>query len=215
VCEIVRSEQEKDASLEIDAISLRALRACTSVAFLLRSVGQEARSPMSQVTRILVPTDFSVASDLATDYAIDMAFRYGASIRLVHVLEDLYLAGYPDGFVDLSGLQKRQEEDAAKALAARITKCEAARLEASSDMFTGRAATVICDEALRSGADMIIMGTHGRTGLAHMFLGSVAERVVRLAPCPVLTVRENARVQAALAADAAARLAPLPILAAR
>ena len=61
---------------------------------------------------------------------------------------------------------------------------------------------------------MIVMGTHGRTGLAHMFLGSVAERVVRSAPCPVLTVRQNARVQAALAADAAARLEPLPILAA-
>lgn len=63
---------------------------------------------MSQVTRILVPTDFSPASDLATDYAIDMAFRYGASIRLVHVLEDIYLAGFPDGYVDLSGLRKQQ-----------------------------------------------------------------------------------------------------------
>ena len=63
---------------------------------------------MSHVTRILVPTDFSPASDLATDYAIDMAFRYGASIRLVHVLEDIYLAGFPDGYVDLSGLRKQQ-----------------------------------------------------------------------------------------------------------
>ena len=170
---------------------------------------------MSQVTRILVPTDFSAASDLATDYAIDMAFRYGASIHFVYVFEDLYLAGFPDGYVDLSGVRKQQEEDAQTRLAVLLGKCAAARLDVSTDILTGHPAAMIVAEASTTGADIIVMGTHGRTGFAHMFLGSVAERVVRTAPCPVLTVRENARVQAALAADAAARLEPLQVAVAR
>jgi universal stress protein A len=169
---------------------------------------------MSQVTRILVPTDFSAASDLAIDSAIDLACRYRASIRLVHVLEDVYLAGFPDNYVDLSGLRQQQEADAKTRLGWLVRKCAAARLETSTALLTGKAAAVIIAEALAARADFIVMGTHGRTGLAHMFLGSVAERVIRSASCPVLTVRQTARVQGAVAADAAAQPEPLPILAA-
>ena len=86
------------------------------VALLLRNAGQEARSPCHKSHAFLFPRISALRRSLATDYAIDMAFRYGASIRLVHVLEDLYLAGFPDGYVDLSGLKKQQEDDAARPL---------------------------------------------------------------------------------------------------
>ena len=169
---------------------------------------------MSQVTRILVPTDFSAASDLAIDYAIDLACRYRASIHLVHVLEDVYMAGFTDGYVDLSGLRHQQDADATTRLGWLVRKCAAARLETSTAMLTGKAAAVIIAEALATRAGFIVMGTHGRTGLAHMLLGSVAERVVRSASCPVLTVRQTTHVQAALAADGGARLEAHPVLAA-
>jgi nucleotide-binding universal stress UspA family protein len=169
---------------------------------------------MSQVTRILVPTDFSAASDLAIDYAIDLACRYRASIHLVHVLEDVYLAGFPDGYVDVSGLRQQQEADATTRLGWLVRKCAAARLETSTAILTGNAPAVIVAEGLAIRADFIVMGTHGRTGLAHMFLGSVAERVIRSASCPVLTVRQKVGVQAVLATDAVAQREPVPILAA-
>jgi nucleotide-binding universal stress UspA family protein len=165
---------------------------------------------MAQVKSILVPSDFSAPSDLATDYAIDMAFRYGASIRLLHVIEEPAI--YPDGYVDLPGLQQHLVNEATNRLAALAAKCETARVDVTSAIVTGRPATVIVEEASARDVDLIVMGTHGRTGLAHLFLGSVAERVVRTASCPVLSVRENARVQATLVADAEARKQPLPVL---
>lgn len=168
---------------------------------------------MSQVKRILVPTDFSETSDVATDYAIDMAFRYGASIRLVHVLEDLnYLAVYPEGYFDLPGPRQRLVDDATEHLQALVKKCEAARVDASSSVLSGHAARTIVDEAAAPDVDLIVMGTHGRSGFAHLLLGSVAEKVVRSAPCPVLTVRRNPRLQSVLAREAAFRREPLPVL---
>jgi nucleotide-binding universal stress UspA family protein len=168
---------------------------------------------MSQIKRILVPTDFSAPSELATEYAIDLAFRYGASIHVVHVLEDLYYhALYPDGYVDLPSLRQRLVDDATRQLAALTQKCEAARIAVSSAVLSGRAPQAIAEEAASRDVDLIVMGTHGRSGVAHLMVGSVAERVVRSAPCPVLTVRENARLKSTLAADAAARSEPLPIV---
>jgi nucleotide-binding universal stress UspA family protein len=71
--------------------------------------------------------------------------------------------------------------------------CAAARVPATSQTVVGRPARLIADVAKSQASDLIVMGTHGRSGFAHMMLGSVAERIVRTASCPVLTVRESAR----------------------
>jgi universal stress protein A len=72
-------------------------------------------------------------------------------------------------------------------------------VSASSHVLTGQAARAIAERAINSGADLIVMGTHGRSGVAHLVLGSVAERVLRIAPCPVLVVRDTRRVADILA----------------
>jgi universal stress protein A len=161
---------------------------------------------MTQVKRILVPADFSPPSDLATDYAIDMAQRYGASIRLIHVIDDTsLLALYPDSYVDLAGLRESLANDARARLAPLMRKCAAAKVEVTGHVLNGRPAHAIVADAAEGEVDLIVMGTHGRSGFAHLFLGSVAERVVRSSPCPVLTVRESSRVQTVRAANAGAQ----------
>lgn len=153
---------------------------------------------MSQIKRMLVPIDFSGTSDLALEYAIEMGLRYGASLHLIHVLEDpMLIGGHPDGFaIDLPDLRTRMAEDAGALLDDAKDKCIRANVPATTEVVFGKPATTIVDLPLERAYDLIVMGTHGRTGFAHLMLGSVAERVVRTAPCPVLTVREPARRRA-------------------
>jgi universal stress protein A len=150
---------------------------------------------MSHTKRMLVPTDFSPASDIALDYAIDLAARDGATIHLLHVLDDGNVATvYPDGFyVEMLGLRARLIDEAMSRLKERVTGCDAASVLATVEVAVGRADRVIVERATSRGTDLIVMGTHGRSGFAHLVIGSVAERVVRTAPCPVLTVRNTAR----------------------
>lgn len=145
------------------------------------------------IKRILVPTDFSPTSDLAMDYAADLARKLGAAIQLLHVVDEpSFAAVYPDGyFVDLPALRVQAMDEAQKRFAALAGRVD---LDVTTDVQFGRPAVVIADQALARGTDLIVMGTHGRGGVAHLLLGSVAERVVRTAPCPVLTVRNTARV---------------------
>ena len=141
------------------------------------------------ITRILVPVDFSPHSDRALRYAETLADRFGAALHLVHVVEVPAMWGaeiYPtDLDVLVSDLAKNAEEHLASCRAS-----VSASAPITTDVQVGRAATTIVQCASKTGADLIAMGTHGRGGLSHLFMGSVAERVVRTAPCPVLTVRE-------------------------
>ena len=164
---------------------------------------------MSPIKRLLVPTDFSPVSDIATEYAIDLAGRFGAAVHLLHVLDDTsYAAAYPDGFyVELPSVRKQLVEEADKKLAALAAGFAARNFTATWQVLSGRPARVIADEAQHRGTDLIVMGTHGRGGFAHLVLGSVAERVLRTAPCPVLAVRDTARVADQMAADAASHQA--------
>ena len=159
---------------------------------------------MSRVKRLLVPTDFSPTSDIAFRYALDMAARNGASIHLLHVIEDgSFAAAYPDGlFVELPGLREQLIRDAQKRLDQTAKDCAAANVVATSQVIVGQPAACINAEANTRGSDLIVMGTHGRTGFAHLMLGSVAERVLRSAQCPVLTVRDSSRVADIIAAEA-------------
>lgn len=142
------------------------------------------------VTRILVPSDFSDASDRALEYARVLAARFGASLHLLHVVDDPFVA---DGLAaeayitETPSVRTAMLDDARARLQHRATGCS------TTEAIFGRAATTIVEYAQQLEIDLIVMGTRGRTGLAHLLLGSVAERVVRKAPCPVLTVRHPQR----------------------
>ncbi|HUE85876.1 MAG TPA: universal stress protein, partial [Vicinamibacterales bacterium] len=154
--------------------------------------------------RMLVPTDFSPASDIAFTYAIDMAAREGSTIHLLHVIDEASFAtAYPDGFyVELPGLRAQLFDEANGRLTEMLARCTAAGVEATTEVAVGRVARVIAQSATNRGTDLIVIGTHGRGGFAHLVLGSVTERVIRMAPCAVLTVRDTSRIANAIAAEA-------------
>ena len=159
---------------------------------------------MSVITRMLVPTDFGATSDLAVHYATELARKVGASIHLLHVIEEpAYTAVYPDRyFVNAAEFRQPMIAEAQRRLAVAVTQC--APIPTTTDIQFGRPAQVIGEQAHTRGTDLIVMGTHGRGVVAHLFVGSVAERVVRTAPCPVLTVRDTNRAADARAGDARA-----------
>ena len=162
---------------------------------------------MSDTKRMLVPIDFSPASDIAFTYAIDVAVRQVGSLHLLHVIDDAsFAAAYPDGFyVELPGLRATLIDDARNRLNEMAAASTAFNITVTTEVAVGRPSRVIVDAAASRGTELIVMGTHGRSGLAHLMLGSVAERVVRTAPCPVLIVRDTSRTADIIAADAIAR----------
>jgi universal stress protein A len=140
-----------------------------------------------------VPTDFSAASDAALDYAITMGHRFGASLHLLHVVDDPFAGAATWGsevyIASVPAMQDTLVDEAAKKLSVLLARAAAKRVPARSEVRLGRPAELIREVAKREVSDLIVMGTHGRTGMAHVLLGSVAEKMVREAPCPVLTVR--------------------------
>jgi len=161
-------------------------------------------------TRILVPTDFSIQSESALAYARELAERFGASIHLLHVLEDPYAtSAYATevyGYLP-PGLKETWQKNAEEKLDTLLPAADRIRLGVTSAVIFGRPAAAIVEYAEEEKADLIVMGTHGRGGVTHLLLGSVAERVVRAAPCPVLTVREAADPAASARAAGAAAAA--------
>jgi universal stress protein A len=164
---------------------------------------------MTAIKRMLVPTDFSPASDIAFAYALDMAGREGSTLHLLHVVDEANFAtAYPDGFyVELPGVRAQLTTEANARLADMAARCAAANVAATTEVAVGRAARVIAQIATARGTDLIVIGTHGRSGFAHLVLGSVTERVVRMAPCAVLTVRDTSRIADAIAAEEVTRRA--------
>jgi len=142
---------------------------------------------MIQLKQILVATDFSEVSTAAIDYGRDLARTFGASLQLLHVMENPFLRPTPGDphaikTATLGHLLDRLSDEDRVALRA------TAALETSDDP-----AGEIVKYAKTHAVDLIVLGTHGRGGVAHLLLGSVAEKVVRTAPCPVLTVRHPGR----------------------
>jgi nucleotide-binding universal stress UspA family protein len=141
--------------------------------------------------RILVPTDFGEPSTKALLYGRALCSAFGATLHVLHVVEDPfvvgaavhgYLAAVPD-------LRERALADGQRRLDEALPEEERRAAGMDSAIRMGHP----CEEILRYAGDkdidLVVMGTHGRSGVAHLLLGSVAERVVRTAPCPVLTVR--------------------------
>jgi nucleotide-binding universal stress UspA family protein len=142
------------------------------------------------IRKILVPTDFSAHSKEAQAWAAELARRYDASLTLVHVYQPISYA-LPEGYVlpsanllaDLEVSLGRALDDAKKQLEA------SSGLRVDTALMQGVPFAEIVRFAREGSYDLIVLSTHGRTGLRHVLLGSVAEKVVRKAPCPVLTVR--------------------------
>jgi nucleotide-binding universal stress UspA family protein len=137
---------------------------------------------------ILMPTDFSPAADHALEYAVLLARQSGASIHLLYVVAfPVEVTAWPEAYwVELGGLRDQLRADAERELAARAAGISG--VEVSTEVKDGSPARTIVDCAVARRCQLIVMGTHGRGGLGHLVLGSVAERVVRTASCPVLTV---------------------------
>jgi nucleotide-binding universal stress UspA family protein len=155
------------------------------------------------VTRILVATDFSAASGAALAFARTLASRFGASLHLLHVLEDPYVTGAfaPEVYAPPpAGLRESWLRSAEGTMAMLVTETDKAAFNITTDVVFGPIALTIVERASQIGADLIVMGTHGRGGVAHLLMGSVAERVVRTAGCPVLTTRGTQENQARAAA---------------
>ena len=137
---------------------------------------------MIVLNNILVATDFGPASDAALTYGRALAKEFGARLHLLHSAENDFLrAAVTDPHVLRAGVARRLDER----LTAEDRERSAHVVVETSDHPAG----AIIEYAKHARIDLIVMGTHGRTGVAHLLGGSVAERVVRAAPCPVLTVR--------------------------
>lgn len=142
--------------------------------------------------RILVPVDFSAPSLRALDYAVEAGRPGKAEIILVHAVEPLYFPPPAEFYAptyDAGLLLQQFEQSARQRLAEIARRLEKRRLKVRSVLRVGSAHAVIVEAAKRAKADLIVISTHGRTGLPHVLLGSVAEKVVRHATTPVLTVR--------------------------
>jgi nucleotide-binding universal stress UspA family protein/mono/diheme cytochrome c family protein len=148
--------------------------------------------------RILVPLDFSANSAYALDYAHALAKKFDASIHLVHVCEvpsiitgsmDAYAMAYTDWRGQLGEEAERELTQTARAFS---------DITVSTEVLFGNPARSIVSAAAADRSDLIVMGTHGHGPVMHLVLGNVAERVVRTAPCPVLTVREHVKEAAAV-----------------
>jgi nucleotide-binding universal stress UspA family protein len=145
---------------------------------------------MINLTRILVPSDFSECSDAAVRYGLELARKFGARLHLLHVIQDPATQPWAaEGFAVplLDALDQWQRD-------AKVRLEHAIPAEDRDNAVVTCAIASPCSEILRyaaaNGIDLIVMGTHGRGGVSHMLLGSIAEKVVRRAPCPVLTVRQ-------------------------
>jgi len=138
---------------------------------------------------ILVPVDFSQCSLKALQYAVAFARQFKASITLLYVVQPYYLPGDFTGGLDYAALEKEIEENSARELASIAAKQVGKKAPWKVLLRMGRPVDQIIRLADELNADLIILATHGHTGLKHVVLGSTAENVVRHAPCPVLTVR--------------------------
>jgi universal stress protein A len=144
---------------------------------------------MFSLRKILVPTDFSDTADAALLRALDLAEQFGAQVTLVHVYR-IPTFGYPDGaMIAQVGVAQDLHVSLTNALKNELEAHAARGVPMSYVLRVGSATDAINDVADELGADMIVVGTHGRVGLAHVLLGSTAEQVLRTATRPVLVVR--------------------------
>lgn len=151
-----------------------------------------AASPF-RLNRILVPVDFSDCSRKALQYALPLAQEHEAALTLLYVGPLPIYASGEYGRVDTAALEAEMRAGAEKELSLLVAEEVDRKVPVTTVIRFGSPRSEILELADSLPADLIVLSTHGRTGLKHVFLGSVAEAVVRHAPCPVLVVRERER----------------------
>jgi universal stress protein A len=145
----------------------------------------------------LVPIDLSASAEQALDYAIRLAQTLNARLTVLHVIQPAPMAGVDVGVVLPQTYLQEVEEAVQRSLEAALARVTAAGLTGEQIVLYGVPFQEIVETAKARYVDLIVMGTHGHTGLMHVILGSVAEKVVRLAPCSVLVVRPVAHASEA------------------
>ncbi|MDH3237562.1 MAG: universal stress protein [Deltaproteobacteria bacterium] len=145
-------------------------------------------------TKILLPTDFSQCSAEAAEAARFLAERFGSVVVVLHVLDEpATLDPMFRGEVPLEMLRSRMEEFARENMGAFLARHFSGFGNFDTMLTTGIPYREIIGKAREVAADLIVIGTHGRTGVEHVIFGSTAEKVVRMAPCPVLSVRRGGK----------------------
>lgn len=152
------------------------------------------RGAMVALKNILVATDFSEPSGVALAYGRDLARTYSARLHVLHVVEDVMLRFTPEVGLIGPDVQKDLEAIANRDLNALLTADDRRTIDVVPVIDRGiNMAETITNYAKANAIDLIVTGTHGRGAVKHFLMGSVAERVIRTAPCPVLTVRSHER----------------------
>ena len=147
---------------------------------------EEKAAGQIHIKTILVGTDFSHYSDRAMDYAVMLSEQFGATILILHIIESL--AYSVTDSLTVIGHEQALSATATALLENSLKKLLDQGCTAESHLGHGTPYREIIKKAEEAGSDLVVIGTHGRTGMEHLLLGSVAEKVIRLATCPVLTV---------------------------
>ena len=150
-------------------------------------------APTAMASKILVPTDFSAPALGALDHAASLAKADGATLHLVHAVDRVHFSkNLAKEYANAANIDQLLEKETAAATA-KLEKLAAPlrrkKLKVEVSAHAGEPAKEILRAAKRTKADLVVMGTHGHTGLMRLLMGSVAEKVVREAPCPVITLR--------------------------
>jgi len=149
---------------------------------------------MVAVRNILVAMDFSEPSGVALAYGRDLARNYNARLHVIHVVDDLLTRYSSEIAFAAPSVQADLENAGRRDLEARLNREDHTQLNVVTVVTTAvNIAEAVCDYARDNCIDLIVTGTHGRGAVKHLLMGSVAERVVRTAPCPVLTVHAHER----------------------
>lgn len=147
---------------------------------------------MGLIERVLFTTDFSQYSEYALNFALEFAEKYGAELIILHVVSQPTYPVSPEAFVPNYSPEKiaeQLEKEAGEKLDQIIAEKVKDRVACRKIVLTGTPYREIVATAKELGVSLIVMATHGRTGLSYVFMGSVAEKVVRKAACPVLTIK--------------------------
>lgn len=188
----------------IGSVAEKVVRAAPCPVVTIREAPAASTPASVDINRILVPTDFSAPSDAALSCGRKLASGFGASLHLLHVLDDLpgtAALGAEFNVPEPPEARMARIKGAQERLSHRMGTHDPGGASATTEVIVGRSAETIARYAADGEYDLIVMGTHGRRGIAHLLMGSVAEHVIRTARCPVMTVRDLAEPATLPAAD--------------
>lgn len=177
----------------LGSVAERTVRSSPCPVLTFRTPDRAEGGSVGHFRKLLVPLDFSKHSDAALALAIELASEHAAEVHLLHAYELPAAVTMAYGVAIPQAVWDGVQEAALARLEEGRKRLEAAGIRGTTHLVTGPAADAIAQAAESVAADLIVMGTRGLTGLKHVLLGSVAERTIRTAPCPVLTLKSDAQ----------------------